>query len=136
MSDSKPLPTIAIVDDDSIFQFTASKTIATAKLASRVLQFENGEEAILYLKENALNRNNLPDFLFLDINMPLMDGWMFMDDYSKIGKSLAKDIQIFMVSSSIDPRDIDRARKIAEIREYITKPVTIEKFVELLRRTA
>ncbi len=70
-------PIIALVDDDKIFQLTASKTIKAANLTDKVLQFENGEEALDFLKDHAGDSDNLPDFIFLDINMPYVDGWMF-----------------------------------------------------------
>jgi two-component system, chemotaxis family, chemotaxis protein CheY len=130
------MPTIALVDDDSIFQFTATRLIESAKLAGRILHFENGGDALLYLKENSLSADNLPDFLFLDINMPFVDGWMFLEDFVKIKPSLSKEIKIYMVSSSIDPRDMSRAKGFIEVRDFVVKPLTREVFAELIQRTA
>jgi two-component system, chemotaxis family, chemotaxis protein CheY len=129
-------PIIALVDDDKVFQLTASRTIKAANLTDRILQFENGEEALSFLKENAANAEALPDYIFLDINMPFVDGWMFLDDYAELKRNLKKEIRIYMVSSSIDPRDIDRAKRNENVREYVIKPVTREKFAELLTRAA
>lgn len=129
-------PIVALVDDDKIFQFTASKTIRGLQVTDRILQFENGEDALKFLVENAADSDQLPDYIFLDINMPFVDGWMFLQDYSGLKNNLSKDISIFMVSSSIDPRDIHRARSIPDVREYVIKPVSKEKFRELLQRTA
>ena len=123
---------VALVDDDKIFQFTASRTLKALALTERILQFENGEDALKYLVENAKKEENLPDYIFLDINMPFVDGWMFLQDFTGLSDNLVKRIAIFMVSSSIDPRDIQRARSIPEVQEYITKPVSREKFNELL----
>lgn len=130
------MPTIALVDDDSIFQFTATRLIESAKLARKILHFENGGDALQYLKENSLNAENLPDFLFLDINMPFVDGWMFLEDFVKIKSGLAKEIKIYMVSSSIDPRDMNRAKGFAEVKDFVVKPVTMEMFAELLKQIA
>ncbi len=130
------MPTIALVDDDSIFQFTATRLIESAKLARKVLHFENGGEALQYLKENSLNSENLPDFLFLDINMPFVDGWMFLEDFVKIKSGLAKEIKIYMVSSSIDPRDMNRAKAFVEVVDFVVKPVTTEMFAGLLKQIA
>lgn len=129
-------PIVALVDDDKIFQFTASKTLRGLQLTDRILQFENGEDALKFLVENAKNSEELPDYIFLDINMPFVDGWMFLQDYSGLKRELAKDISIFMVSSSIDPRDIHRAKSIPDVREYVIKPVSREKFIELLNKAA
>jgi Response regulator containing a CheY-like receiver domain and an HD-GYP domain len=131
---SRKPPIVALVDDDKIFQFTASKMIRGLQLTDQILQFENGEEALKFLVEHADKSDQLPDCIFLDINMPFVDGWMFLQDYSSLKDNLSKNISIFMVSSSIDPRDIHRARAIPDVREYVTKPVSTEKFRELLQR--
>jgi len=131
---SKPI--IALVDDDKIFQLTASKTIQAIDLGDHVLQFENGEDALTYLRNNLSDPQRLPDYLFLDINMPFVDGWMFLEDYAQIKSQLAKPMVIYMVSSSIDPRDVTRAKNCTDVTEYVVKPVTKEKFKELLGRAA
>lgn len=133
---TKKMPIIALVDDDKVFQLTASRTIQGSKLSDKILQFENGEEALHFLRENAGDSDSLPDYIFLDINMPFVDGWMFLEDYSHLKTNLPKPILIYMVSSSIDPRDVDRARQNSDVREYIIKPVSREKFIELLNRAA
>ena len=129
-------PIIALVDDDKVFQLTASRTIQASKLSDKILQFENGEEALHFLRDNAGNSESLPDYIFLDINMPFVDGWMFLEDYDHLKTNLTKPILICMVSSSIDPRDVDRARKNSNVSEYIIKPVSREKFIELLSKAA
>lgn len=129
-------PIIALVDDDKVFQLTASRTLKAAQLSDKILQFENGEEALDFLKENAGDSSTLPDYIFLDINMPFVDGWMFLDDYANLKTNLSKPIEIYMVSSSIDPRDMDRAKRNSNVRQYIIKPVTREKFIELLSKAA
>jgi CheY-like chemotaxis protein len=129
-------PIIALVDDDKVFQLTASRTLKAAQLSDKILQFDNGEEALDFLRNHARESDTLPDYIFLDINMPFVDGWMFLDDYAHLKTNLSKPIEIYMVSSSIDPRDMDRARQNVNVREYIIKPVTREKFIELLNAAA
>jgi CheY-like chemotaxis protein len=130
------LPVIALVDDDKIFQLTSAKIIRSLNLTHDILQFENGEEALKYLRANADVSANLPDYIFLDINMPYVDGWMFLADYATLKTKLNKSISIFMISSSIDPRDIIRAQNNMDVREYIIKPVSPEKFKELVDAAA
>jgi two-component system, chemotaxis family, chemotaxis protein CheY len=134
MADKAPI--IALVDDDKIFQLTASKTLKATALTDKILQFENGDEALRFLREHLADPETLPDYIFLDINMPMIDGWMFLEDYEAIKGKLKKPINIYMVSSSIDTRDIERAKKNINVKDYILKPVTREKFVELLRNVA
>jgi two-component system, chemotaxis family, chemotaxis protein CheY len=126
-------PIVALIDDDKIFQLTAYKTIKATAITESILQFENGELALNYLKENLKNETALPDYIFLDINMPFVDGWMFLDDYEQLKSGLAKSISIYMVSSSIDPRDVDRAKQNTSVKDYVVKPVTREKFIQLLK---
>lgn len=125
-------PVIALVDDDKIFQLTSARMIEALDLSRKILQFGNGEEALQYLKSNADDADNLPDYIFLDINMPYVDGWMFLADYATLKDTLRKHIQIFMISSSIDQRDIVRAQKNSDVRDYILKPVSPEKFRDLV----
>jgi CheY-like chemotaxis protein len=130
------VPTIAIIDDDKIFQLTASKTIISTQVTDKILQFENGEDALKFIKSNLSDPGLLPDYIFLDINMPFIDGWMFLEDFGAIKSQVTKSITIYMVSSSIDPRDIARAKSNLFVSDYVIKPVTREKFIELLKRAA
>jgi CheY-like chemotaxis protein len=103
-------PVIAVIDDDNVYQFTASRTLQATKLAHVILQFANGQEALTFLNNHMEKPQQLPDIIFLDINMPITDGWMFLDEFLKLKGELHKKIRIYMVSSSIDPRDLNRAR--------------------------
>lgn len=129
-------PVVALVDDDKVFQLIASRTIKATHLTTKILQFTNGMEAIEYLQNNAENNEAMPDILFLDINMPIVDGWMFMEDFINLKHRVKKVIRIYMVSSSIDPRDVERARSMADIREYVIKPISQDKFAQMISNVA
>jgi CheY-like chemotaxis protein len=133
---ARKAPIIALIDDDKIFQFTAYKTIKATAITDSILQFESGEKALQFLRQHLTDPNSLPDYIFLDINMPYIDGWMFLDDYDEFKSGLSKPISIYMVSSSIDPNDIDRARRNVNVKDYVIKPVTRERFMELLKQAA
>jgi CheY-like chemotaxis protein len=123
---------VAVVDDDSSYQFLTSRTIRSIGHTNVILQFYDGSEAIHYLSQYADDPIQLPDLLLLDINMPRVDGWMFLEEFSSIKNRISKEINIIMVSSSIDSRDIARARQNKNILDYVMKPVSAEKFRELL----
>lgn len=128
------IQSLCVVDDDVIYQFAVKLTIKQLELAEHVLTFSNGELAQKYFIENADNESLLPDVLLLDINMPVMDGWDFLIWYSKNKKMLHKNIPIFMVSSSIDWRDIERAKSFEEVIDYVSKPMTDGSFFEIIEK--
>lgn len=112
-----------IIDDDSIYRFTMAKTLESTKLPVDIMVFSDGEEALNFILANLDKDSELPDVIFLDIDMPVMDGFQFMEAYMKVKNNVGKHIAIFMVSSSLDPRDIAKANKISAISDYIVKPV-------------
>ena len=121
------LPLIGIIDDDKIYHFMLTRIIKHNKLAERVIDFYDGEKAIEYLTDNTATKENIPDIIFVDNNMPIMDGWQFIDAYTRLEPEIKKNVYIFMVSSSIDPIDIERASKINQISDYIVKPIKLEE---------
>lgn len=128
-------PIVALVDDDYIFQLTASRLLKAADATANVLQFSNGEEALRYLNDHAEEEGKLPDILLLDINMPHVDGWMFLNDYAQLKTKLTKKIKIYMVSSSIDPVDMNRAKSNQSVEDYIIKPISKEGFKKLMSQS-
>jgi two-component system, chemotaxis family, chemotaxis protein CheY len=122
-----PALIIALVDDDYIFQLTASRLLKAADAT--------GEEALRYLNEHAHEANKLPDLLLLDINMPHVDGWMFLNDYAHLKDKLSKNIKIYMVSSSIDPVDMNRAKSNQSVEDYLVKPISREHFKRLISQS-
>lgn len=123
---------VCIVDDDDIYQFTMVKTMKSLNLTDKIIVFSDGEEALDFMLDNLHNDKELPDVIFLDIDMPIMDGFQFMEEYVKIKPKLGKKITIYMVSSSVDPVDIERAKKISEITDYIVKPITHDQLKHIV----
>lgn len=123
---------ICLIDDDKVYQYTATKSIEASGVVQRVLVFDDGETAYTYLVDNLSTRNYLPDIIFLDINMPYMDGWEFMEEFVKLKPKLAKPITIYMVSSSIQEEDIQKAKSLEEVCDYIIKPIDTEMFAKVL----
>src|SRR5476651_629742 len=119
---TNPLKTVCVIDDDRIYIYGLKKLISIKQLSPNLMEFYNGQEAIDFLV-NPENLNELPDIIFLDINMPVMDGWGFMENFVKIKHQLGKKITIYMVSSSINDDDISRAKNISDISDYVIKPI-------------
>lgn len=122
---------IYIVDDDKIYRYTTETYIQLLNLANTVKTFGDGEEAIESIKENLSNPSQLPDIILLDVNMPIMDGWDFIEEFVTL-QNIPKKIALYMVSSSIDERDKARATEFNEITDYIIKPITEEQLVKLI----
>jgi CheY-like chemotaxis protein len=114
------------------FSSPAAVLYRQQKLLTNVKQFINGKLAIDYLRDNAKTKEELPDIILLDINMPITDGWMFLENYCDLHIHLCKEIKIYMVSSSIAPEDINRAKSNPYITDYLTKPLSPEQFEEIL----
>ena len=131
---AKKRPLIAIIDDDIVSHFILTTSIINLnKSADSILSFMGGEEAIQYFTNNKTENEKIPDIVFLDINMPIMDGWMFVEEYARIKKDITKKTVIFMVSSSVNPIDIERAGKISEITNYIVKPIKLSKLKKIFK---
>ena len=119
-----------LVDDDKIFVFLATKIIQSVDHPSTVEVFQDGLEILDRLKEIADKPELLPDIIFLDLNMPVIDGWGFLKEYLSL--DMKKEISIYLVSSSISPHDIERAKEIPVVTDFIIKPLMKEKVVEVL----
>lgn len=125
---------ICIVDDDDIYQFTVVKTLELLEFEKNIISFSDGEEALTFLVDNLTKNKELPDVIFLDINMPIMDGFQFMEEYGKIKSQLGKKTVIYMVSSSVDPVDIERAKRISDVSDYIIKPIEPGKLKSVMEK--
>lgn len=125
---------VCIIDDDNIYRFTTQKYIEMLELAERIITFADGEEAIEFFRSNISNGSSLPDLILLDINMPIMDGWDFMEEYMLLLPNMPKEIKLYMVSSSIDERDKNRAGRMDAIIEYIVKPLTEERLIAIFEQ--
>ena len=125
--------TVCVIDDDAVFQMIMRVKIQKKQLARQFLTFDNGASAIdFFRKEENRNTGTLPDVIFLDINMPVMNGWQFIESFAKIAPQLPKLVTIYMLSSSIDDRDIERARNLPEISDFISKPIPDDQLQHLL----
>jgi CheY-like chemotaxis protein len=128
----KPMKKLILVDDDEIVIFMTKRIIKEVEDIELTATFKNGLDAINYFKENAQNPDLLPDILFLDLFMPIMDGWQFLEEFLSVKPNLAKPILIYVVSSSIYPEDISKAKSYSDVFDYIIKPITKKIFTDLI----
>lgn len=124
------LKTIAVVDDDPIYIQALKNLFTSWKISNPILFFENGKEAIDFIRVKEASA--LPDILLLDLNMPVMNGWAFMEKFAAMAPQLGKNISIYLVTSSIWEEDSKRAEKNPYLKELIVKPILQKKFREIL----
>ncbi len=117
---------IWVIDDDVIYQVIINKLIEKSHLFSESTTYKNGKEAIDSLNEIAENTALVPDIILLDINMPIMDGWEFMEEMKQIKPKIDKKIKTYIVSSSIALEDKRKSKQFSDIFDYISKPITVE----------
>lgn len=126
--------TIYIVDDDTITAFGIKKLIHKSISCQTVLEFKNGKEAMNHIQESLSNGGPIPDLIFLDINMPIMDGWQFLEEFLKI--PFNKKIVINIITSSIDQTDVNTwesyKSRMPRRLYYNIKPIFSIDFKELL----
>jgi CheY-like chemotaxis protein len=124
---------ILIIDDDEINNFIAAKLIDKIPPSARVSTCLNGEEGIEYIKSRLNKQQELPDIIFLDINMPVMNGWEFLEEYATLISEINKKIVINMLSSSVYNDDISKSKTYPTVNKFISKPLTIEKIQDLYK---
>ncbi len=125
-----------IIDDDPVQHFIMERMLNLyLKIpVDQVTHSDNADEILKFLEVNSDNTDRLPDMIFLDLNMPIMSGWDFLERYKSIQKKITKLITIYIMSSSVDPRDISRSKKYRSVKDYVLKPVTrpaLEKIFEI-----
>ncbi|APU70308.1 MULTISPECIES: response regulator [Christiangramia] len=119
-----------IIDDDPVFVFGTKKIMELANFSSSIMVFHNGHEALQNLKPIIEKGENIPEVILLDLNMPIMDGWEFLDEFIDIPTS--KQITIYIVTSSVDPADSKRAEKYDNVSNYLVKPIRSEDLKSIL----
>lgn len=124
---------ILLVDDDTIYQYIACKTLESTGLTEKITTCSNGKEAFTYLEENLNDTTALPDVILLDVNMPVMNGWEFLHAFKRLHNASLKDIRIFLVTSSVNDADINYSRQFANVQDYIVKPLAKDKLTKILQ---
>ncbi|RKD13329.1 transcriptional regulator [Pelobium manganitolerans] len=123
-----------IIDDDEVYVYAIKRLINLKQLSEQVLVFKNGQLALDYLINTPADKVVLPDVILLDVRMPVLDGWGFLEAYAELNIPGKQKVDIYMVSSSIDPRDLEKAANIPIIKRYLFKPVNLEDLKNILEK--
>jgi len=127
----KPL-SVFIIDDDEIYQFIVKKTIQKIDGNCEATSFLNGQDAINHFVLNNTGATGVPDVVLLDINMPVMDGWEFLDQYQKLPPTPGGKTRMYVVSSSISAEDKEKALSYPAVADFLSKPLNTTTLASLL----
>lgn len=128
-----PIEIACIIDDDEMYIRLLTKIINIRSLAKHLIIFKNGEEALKYFISAFQNMEDrrVPQIILLDLNMPVMDGWEFLNELGKYNFPKLKNTTLYIVSSSINPVDISRAQEINLVKDFIVKPISPQELSEI-----
>jgi len=123
---------IVLIDDDPITNLVNTR-LFTKHLPSKIEVYSNPLVALANLKELALTgRGDFPHYIFLDINMPEMEGWDFLDAFQDFPETVQKNCKIIILTSSVDFCDVERSKRYNSVWDFISKPLTSDRIVTLL----
>ena len=121
---------MCIVEDDPMQVFIITKMIEMTEMVENTMVFNNGKEAYNKLADIVLAAEKLPEIILLDLNMPIWDGWQFLDEFTKI--PISNTVIIFILTSSNDPADLKRAEAYNLSKNYLVKPIPVEQLKAVL----
>ena len=127
---------VMLVDDNEIDNLINQKMIEAAGISEHIFVHSGAKSAIEFLKNiEKLTKGPvdmyLPEVIFLDIDMPLMDGFQFLDEFEKLSDSIKNRCKIVMLTSSLNPQDMNKAKKNQYVLKYLNKPLTQENLKKL-----
>ena len=132
----KKIKTVLLIDDDEPTNFIHKKTLERSGLVDNVYVAHGGQEALNFL-ENVCKHDqglSIPDLIFLDINMPAMDGWEFLAHYEMLKMLQKENIVIVMLTTSLNPDDEIKSKAIKEVYDYKNKPLTRQMIEEIAHK--
>ena len=130
----KKYHTVMLIDDNEIDNLINQKMIEAASIAENIYTHTGAKSAIEFLRNMEkleVADKVLPDVIFLDIDMPLMDGFQFLHEFERLTNVAKKKCKIVMLTSSINPQDFNRSKKYENVRLYLNKPLSHDSIVKL-----
>jgi CheY-like chemotaxis protein len=131
---AKKYSAVMLIDDNEIDNLINQKMIEASNIAEHIFTHTGAKGALEFLKnieKLSATGVGLPDLIFLDIDMPLMDGFQFLDEFEKLSDNIKNQCKIVMLTSSINPQDLSKAKKSTFVKKYINKPLTQESLEKL-----
>jgi CheY-like chemotaxis protein len=129
----KKLNCILLIDDDEATNFIHKLVIKKADCAKEVVTMESGYDALDYLTKTKNGVYPQPDIIFLDINMPAMDGWEFLQEYAKLEEDQKGHVVLVMLTTSLNPDDEAKAKNINHVNGFKNKPLSTEMIMDIIK---
>ncbi|WP_235295849.1 response regulator [Portibacter marinus] len=129
---SKKLNKIMLIDDSEADNFLHKRVITKADVCEEVVVTYSAPEALEYLKTAVNGEYACPEIVFLDINMPGMNGWDFLKEYEKLPKKMQAQMIVCMLTTSEAQEDRDKAKEFGIVKEFSTKPLTQEMLLKIV----
>jgi CheY-like chemotaxis protein len=123
-----------IVDDSKLDCFITEKIIQNTGLSAGIKSFVNAKEALEYIKENPVSTDGSKTIIIVDIYMPLMNGFEFIEEFERFPAPIVDNYSIYMLSSSINENDINRVANYASVKQFLNKPLKSDVLISLLTR--
>ena len=130
MTDRNP-ELIMLVDDSDTDNFINRRVLEISGFTKKIVIKDSGRSALDYLNDNQNNVSELPELIFLDINMPIVDGFVFLYEFGEMSQEVRNRCKIIILSSSNNKRDIDRIVDNSYVIDFITKPLSLEAIKEI-----
>ena len=124
------LQCIVLIDDNEADNYFHKRAILEAKCAEQVICFDMANEALEEIRSARIS----PNLIFLDINMPGMDGWEFLEEYARLPEAITRAVVVVMLTTSLNPEDKKQAETLTKLAAYCQKPLTAAKVVEIVQK--
>ncbi len=125
------MKSVLLLDDNLATNFFHKKIIEKSNTAEVVLEFRSGANALKYLKQEGIEQ---PELIFVDINMPIMGAWEFLEKFQNLKHVTEKNTTVIILSTSLSPDDKTKADKIPIIKEMLLKPLTKESILQVIEK--
>jgi two-component system, NarL family, nitrate/nitrite response regulator NarL len=123
-----------LIDDSEIDLFIQKRFLEVFQLSSHISTYTSASEALTWLQ--TVSEDDAPDTIFLDLNMPNIDGFGFLSLFEKVPDSVRKKVRIVVLTSSNNPHDLEKAKSSRNVIQYITKPLKQTDMEKLLEKLA